>query len=94
MSDPLDVRRKRIRFRGWHRGMKEMDLILGIFIEAELDRLSADELDALEALMDVPDDQLYGWIAGRAPVEPPHDTPLFERVRGLRHLDGTMFRQS
>jgi antitoxin CptB len=93
VSDPLDVRRKRIRFRGWHRGMKEMDLILGIFIDAELENLPAEELDALEALLEVPDDMLYAWVVGREPVEPAHDTALFKRICGLSHLDGTMFRQ-
>lgn len=94
VSDPLDVRRKRIRFRGWHRGMKEMDIILGHFIDAELENLSEEELDQFEALLDVADDTLYGWIAGRGPVEPPHDTALFARIRTLAHLDGTPFRKA
>jgi antitoxin CptB len=33
-SDGLDVRRRRILFRAWHRGMREMDLIMGRFADA------------------------------------------------------------
>lgn len=39
-SADLDPRRRRILFRAWHRGIREMDLILGQFAEAELSALS------------------------------------------------------
>ncbi|MEO0913281.1 MAG: succinate dehydrogenase assembly factor 2, partial [Pseudomonadota bacterium] len=44
-------RLKRLRLRSWRRGIKEMDLILGRFADAELAALSAEELDAYEALI-------------------------------------------
>lgn len=50
-SADLDPRRRRILFRAWHRGIREMDLILGQFAEAELATLSEAELDELEAIM-------------------------------------------
>jgi antitoxin CptB len=39
-SDGLDDRRKRLLFRCWHRGTREMDLILGRFADAEIATLS------------------------------------------------------
>ena len=33
-------RRKRLRFRAWHRGIREADLILGPFADAHIDALS------------------------------------------------------
>jgi antitoxin CptB len=69
MSDPDDIRRKKLRFRAWHRGFREADLILGPFADARLAGFGAAELDAFEALIEQPDHDLYGWIVGRD--EPP-----------------------
>ena len=76
----LDDRRRRARFRAWHRGMREVDLLLGGFADANLATMSDGELDALEALMEVPDDQLYTWLVGRVPPAAEHRTPLFDRI--------------
>src|SRR5262249_18242098 len=54
-SDGLDPRRRKLKFRSWHRGIREMDLIMGRFADACIDRLDDSELDELERLMDVPD---------------------------------------
>src|ERR1700760_4584166 len=68
-SDGLDFRRKRALFRCWHRGTREMDLILGRFADAEIAGLTDRELDALERLIEVPDPDLYGTC--RADVRSP-----------------------
>lgn len=78
---PLDPRRKRARFRAWHRGMREMDLVMGRFADREMATLGAAELDQFERLMELPDPEVYDWIAERAPPPPEHDTPLLARLR-------------
>lgn len=80
MTDTLDIRRKKARFRSWHRGMREADLIMGGFADAQIDGLSAAELDEYEALLDVPDADLVRWVTGELPVPARHDTPLFRRI--------------
>lgn len=83
MNDPmstLDDRRKRLRFRAWHRGTREMDLVLGRFVDANVTALTEDEIAALEALMEAPDPELYLWIAGTADVPSNFDSPLFRRI--------------
>ncbi|WP_238183519.1 succinate dehydrogenase assembly factor 2, partial [Methylobacterium trifolii] len=50
-SADLDPRRRRILFRAWHRGIREMDLIMGRFADAEIGTLSEAELDQFEALI-------------------------------------------
>jgi len=62
-------RRKRLRFRSWHRGTRELDLLLGPFADRHLDELSAVELGEYEALLTMPDPDVYDWILGQA--EPP-----------------------
>jgi antitoxin CptB len=76
----LDPRRRKMHYRAWHRGMREMDLVLGRFADAELARLGPQELDEFEALMQAPDPDLFAWILGQTPVPPEQDTPLFRRV--------------
>jgi len=83
MEDRDAVRRRRLRFRAWHRGMKEMDLILGSFADRHLARMSADELDAFERLIDMPDGELMAWIAGGAGPETPGLSGLIERLRAV-----------
>jgi antitoxin CptB len=75
-----DVRRKRLYYQSCHRGMKEMDIILGGFAAEHIDALDAGELDALERLLALPDDALYVWFSGREPVPAELDTALFKRI--------------
>lgn len=84
----LDIRRRRIRIRAWRRGMREMDLLLGGFVDAELDRLDAAEIAELEALMDLPDAKLFSWLCGaeRAPSE--FDTALFRKIAAFHSHEG------
>jgi antitoxin CptB len=81
----LDDRRKRLRFRAWHRGTREMDLVLGRFVDAKLAALTDDEIDDLEALMEVPDPELYLWIAGTADVPENYHTAVFRRLVEFHH---------
>jgi antitoxin CptB len=83
-SEGLDARRRKILFRAWHRGMRELDLILGRFAEANIERLSERELTELENLMNVPDDQLLAWLTGEREITPGQDGDLLRRLRTLR----------
>jgi antitoxin CptB len=80
-SAGLDARRRRILFRAWRRGMREMDLVMGHFADAELPAMSAAELDEFERLLDAPDPSVLAWITGEEPVPADHDTQLFARLR-------------
>lgn len=82
----LDDRRKRLLFRCWHRGTREMDLILGRFADAEIATLADGELVELERLMEVPDPDLYAALIGDTP--PPRDAgALFNRIKAFRAVD-------
>jgi antitoxin CptB len=83
-SDGLDDRRKRLLFRCWHRGTREMDLILGRFADAEIVNLSEHELAQFENLMDVPDPDLYAALTGNTSPAPEYANRLFERIKSFR----------
>jgi antitoxin CptB len=82
-SAGLDPRRRRLRYRAWHRGTREMDLVLGRFADAALASLAPDDINAFEALIEVPDPDLFAWLTGAEPVPANFDTPLFRRFRSF-----------
>ncbi|HEY3719733.1 MAG TPA: succinate dehydrogenase assembly factor 2 [Roseiarcus sp.] len=80
-SAGLDPRRRRLLFRAWRRGMREMDLALGRFADAHLTELDDAELVEFEHWLDLPDPEILSWITGEAPTPEKFDTPLFARLR-------------
>jgi antitoxin CptB len=86
-SDGLDDRRKRLLFRCWHRGTREMDLILGRFADTEIAGLSEAELAQFEYLMDVPDPDLYAALTGKMPPAPDYANALFDRIKSFSPAD-------
>jgi antitoxin CptB len=80
-SDGLDARRRKLLFRCWHRGMRELDLIMGRFADNAIADLTADELGELEELIEVPDPELLAWVTGESDVPSAHDTATFRRLR-------------
>jgi antitoxin CptB len=83
-SEGLDARRRRLLFRCWHRGIREMDLVLGRFADTRLATLSEADLAELERWLDVPDQQIFAWVNGMEPVPANYDTPLFRRLRDVQ----------
>lgn len=82
----LETRRKRLIFRSWRRGFRELDLLLGAFAERRLAGFDAAELSEYEALLEVPDQLLYAWIIGREATPAAHDGPVMARLRQLDYL--------
>lgn len=89
-SAGLDVRRRRILFRAWHRGTREMDLIMGRFADAEVEGLSEEEIDVFEHLLEVEDPDLFAWVSGSLPVPPALDTPFFRKIQAWHLAGGSM----
>jgi antitoxin CptB len=80
----MDDRRKKLQFRAWRRGFREIDLILGGFADRKLESLDEAALDAFEALLDAPDQEVYEWITEQAQPPAQHDTPTLARIRAFR----------
>ncbi len=64
-NETREVRIKRMRMRAWHRGIKEMDLILGNWADKNLASADDQELDLFERVLAEDDHDLYGWISGQ-----------------------------
>jgi antitoxin CptB len=80
-----DLRRRRLVFRCWHRGMREVDLLLGRFADARAGDMSDVDLARLEALLDIADADLYAWLTGSRKPDPRH-ARVVEAIR-VFHAD-------
>lgn len=86
-SEGLDPRRRRLLFRCWHRGIREMDLVLGGFADAHLASLTETELTELERWLEVPDQQIFAWVNGMEMTPQKFDTGLFRRLRDFHRKE-------
>src|SRR5690349_7365491 len=82
--DDADARRRRLRYRAWHRGTKEMDLLLGSYADAHTPGMPVAELDRLETLMEEADTDLLKWAMGQETPPPSIDRELLGRIVAFR----------
>jgi antitoxin CptB len=47
------------------RGMRELDIVLGRFLEVDFPQLDTDMREAFTLLLDASDPDLYDWLLGR-----------------------------
>ncbi|WP_273759981.1 succinate dehydrogenase assembly factor 2 [Bartonella sp. ML70XJBT.G] len=79
-ENQLDARRRRLIFRAWHRGIREMDLIFGHYVNAHISGMSDKTVSELEYIMSFDDRDLLTWVTGE--VSPPAEvnSPLFRDI--------------
>jgi antitoxin CptB len=86
-SEGLDDRRRKLLFRAWRRGVREMDLIVGRFADAHIEIFDDAGLDDFERLIEVPNAQLYSWVVGADNVPADYDTAVLAKLRAF-HMQG------
>lgn len=67
-SQNLEIARKRLLWRATHRGIKEMDLIVGGFAMARLNAMDNSQLAEFAELLELPDQQLLAWVTQQETV--------------------------
>lgn len=80
----LDARRRRLVFRAWHRGIREMDLVLGQYVDAHIENMDEKILNELEDIMSYEDRDMLTWVTGEIPIPQNVDTPLFRDILNYR----------
>ena len=83
--DP-ELRIKRLRYRAWHRGTREADLMIGGFFDAHHAGWSAAETDWFEALLEEQDVDIMGWAIGSIPCPHAWDGAMMRTMRGLNYV--------
>jgi antitoxin CptB len=79
-QDGDDRRLARLRWR-CRRGMLENDLILARFLDARGATMTQAEVGALDALLELPDNDLWDLVSGRAEAADPALEPLLRQLR-------------
>ena len=87
-SEGLDVRRRKLLFRAWRRGVREMDLIIGRFADVHIDKFDEPQLDDFERLIEVPNAELYTWVTGEGDVPANYDTAVLRQLIGFHKRAG------
>jgi antitoxin CptB len=85
-----NARQRRILFRSWHRGMREVDLILGRFAGAKIAKLCESELDDYESLLEAADRDIFCWMTGESTPPAAYDTPIFRRLLAFHCKAGSL----
>jgi antitoxin CptB len=77
----LDVLRRKLGFRAWHRGTCEADLLVGAFADQYLPEFVAEELRQFERLLEEDDPVIDDWITGRQLVPKEHENRIMALLR-------------
>jgi antitoxin CptB len=85
MSD--ENRRRRLRYRSWHRGTREMDLLMGSFADAHIATFTSENMDKYEAILELSDPDLYNWITGAETIPADQDNEVMRQLSAHRFAD-------
>lgn len=80
-----EARLKRLRYRSWHRGCKETDLILGGYCDRYLERMDSAELTLCEALLEEDDSDIWAWLTEKSQSPKSEYEPLLVKLRNFQH---------
>ncbi|MEL6323304.1 MAG: succinate dehydrogenase assembly factor 2 [Pseudomonadota bacterium] len=81
----MDERRRKLKFRAWRRGFREMDLLMGSFADAHIGDLDDNSLAEFERLLSLPDWEVYAWLVGQKSVPDNHKGPVLDQLIAFRY---------
>ena len=81
-----ETRLKRLRFRAWHRGTKEADLLIGGFFDAAGEGWSDAEIDLFEELLEEQDVDIMAWATGTAVVPARYEGTIMNALKILNYV--------
>ena len=84
MSADLEIIRKRLLWSASHRGIKEMDLVVGGFAAENLKLMSEVELNEFEILLDIPDQDLLSWLTNQEPIPQNRSSTMLTKILAYR----------
>lgn len=85
-EESLEIRRKRLKFRSWHRGIKEADILLGSFADKFLEQMSAQQLDDYENLLREADSDLVAWITNDREAPQKYQHHVMKMLKSIDYI--------
>lgn len=84
--EDIEIVRKRLIYRSWHRGTREMDLLMGSFADKNVASFNRDELQVYAALLEQNDPDLYDWITGQKTPPANIMSDVFEKLMNHKYV--------
>ncbi|MFT3972847.1 MAG: succinate dehydrogenase assembly factor 2 [Amaricoccus sp.] len=78
------TRLKRLRIRAWRRGIRELDLLLGPFADAQ--STLTPQIEVFEQMLSENDNEIYDWFLGRV-SSPEEYAGLLESIRQFHAIE-------
>jgi antitoxin CptB len=82
-----ETRLRRLRYRAWHRGTKEADLMIGGFFNRHSAAWSEEEIGWYEQLLEEQDVDIMAWAIGTQPVPERFSNPMMSRMQQLDYIE-------
>ena len=79
-------RLKRLRFRAWHRGVKEADLLIGGFFDANAEGWNDAEIELFEEMLEEQDVDIMAWAMGTAAVPARYEGAIMNALKTLNYV--------
>ena len=81
-----ETRLKRLRFRAWHRGTKEADLMIGGFFDTHAAGWNDEQIGWFEALMNEQDVDIMAWAVGTQPIPESWQGAMMSAMQRLDYI--------
>lgn len=78
--DDIEAFRRQLRFRAWHRGTREADLILGRYADAHVPGWDRPALTLFADFLEENDPDIYDWLIAKS-APPARFQALIESMR-------------
>ena len=80
----LKITRKRLLWRATHRGIKEMDILVGGYAQHYLDAMNEAELTQFAELLEIPDQDLLSWATKQSSVPLDQQSTILDSMLRFR----------
>jgi antitoxin CptB len=77
----MNILIRKLIYRAWHRGTKELDLVLGNFAESKIHEFSQSELHDFTVILDEEDPDLYQWLINNQNPADHINADIINRIR-------------
>lgn len=81
MSESRETLLKRLKYRSWHRGCKETDIVLGNFADKRLEFLTDDALALYQDFLEELDGDIWNWLAEKDAAAPAQYAGLLAQLK-------------
>ncbi len=85
-TENMEVRRKRLKFRSWHRGIKEADILLGSFADKFLADMTEEQLDKYENILREADSDIVAWITNDRPPPDKYKNDVMGMLKSIDYI--------